>query len=478
VITHEFVVAANRLPVRADAEGQWHLSPGGLVSALSAVMADHDAVWIGWDGSMDDETEGAPPSRQGDMALRPIALTNKEFTDYYEGFANGTLWPLYHNGLLSTRFKRSWWSAYVSVNRRFAEEIIAAASPNGTVWIHDYHLQLVPAIVRKQRPDLRIGLFLHTPFPPSQLLMRLPWREEILEGLLAADLIGFQTPTDARNFLALAHRSDRAPETLFEDNTATIELDGRRMKVGSFPISIDVDRINQIANTPETTAAAANFRASLGDPAHLLLGVDRLDYTKGINARLKAFLELLREGTLEPESVAFVQVATPSRDDVRGYENTRAEIEQLVGEINGDYARLGRPVVHYLHQNLPFEELIPLYMAADVMVVTPFEDGMNLVAKEYVASRIDGSGVLVLSEFAGTAVELHDALLCNPFDIAGLKRLLLQAISMPPGEQSRRMDIMRLQVSNNTVYDWAKRFLDQLDTEPDLQSTTDGSARA
>lgn len=465
VVTHEFVVAANRLPVSTDSEGQWQLSPGGLATALSAVMANHDAIWIGWDGIVENGMEPAPPSRYGELALRPISLTDKEFADYYEGFANGTLWPLYHNGLLSTRFRRSWWSAYVSVNRRFAEEIVAAASPNATVWIHDYHLQLVPAVVRRKRPDLHIGVFMHTPFPPSQLLMRLPWREDLLEGLLAADLVGFQTPTDARNFLALAHRSDRAPETLFEDNTAIIEHHDRHTKVGSFPISIDVDQVTHTATTPHAAAAAADFRTSLGDPTHLLLGVDRLDYTKGINARLKAFRELLRDGTLDPESVAFVQVATPSRDDVRGYENTRTEIEQLVGEINGDYARLGHAVVHYLHQNLPFEELVPLYMAADVMVVTPFEDGMNLVAKEYVASRVDGSGVLVLSEFAGTAVELHDALLCNPFDIEGLKRVLLQAISMHPDEQSRRMGIMRRQVSDNTVHDWAERFLDQL--EPD-----------
>ncbi len=466
-MTHQFVIAANRLPVQADADGQWHLSPGGLVTALSAVMTGEDAIWIGWDGISDGDTVASPPSHHGEMMLRPIGLTTKEFTDYYEGFSNGTLWPLYHNGLLSTRFRRSWWSAYVSVNRHFADEIIAAAAPNGTVWIHDYHLQLVPAFVREQRSDLRIGLFLHTPFPPSQLLMRLPWREEILEGLLAADLIGFQTPTDARNFLALAHRSDRAPEMLFEDNTATIELEGRRMKVGSFPISIDFDHITEIASTPEIAAAAAEFRTGLGDPAQLLLGVDRLDYTKGINARLKAFRELLRDGTLDAESVAFVQVATPSRDDVRGYGTTRNEIEQLVGEINGDYASLGRPVVHYLHQSLPFDELVPLYLAADVMVVTPFEDGMNLVAKEFVASRIDGSGVLVLSEFAGTAVEMDDALLCNPFDIDGLKRILLQAISMHPDEQSRRMSLMRLQVSKNSVYDWANRFLGQLDDNRD-----------
>ena len=461
--THDLVIAANRLPIRRTDDGHWSLSPGGLVTAMTAVTAGRDAAWVGWDGTTDPDAGGTTPSRHGDMALRALSLEEQMFSDYYEGFANGTLWPLYHNGLLPTRFHRSWWNAYRAVNRRFADEIIATASPRATVWIHDYHLQLVPALIRSERPDLRLGVFLHTPFPPSQLLMRLPWRAQILDGLLAADVIGLQTPTDARNLLALAHRLDRAPEMTLDGTTADIPVDGRTVRVGAFPISIDVDRIERLTASPDAAAAAAEFRLGLGDPQHLFLGVDRLDYTKGIDARLKAFRELLRDGRLDPESVAFVQVATPSRDEVRGYGTTRSEIEQLVGEINGDYARLGRSVVHYLHQSLPFEELIPLYLAADVMVVTPFEDGMNLVAKEYVASRTDDSGSLVLSEFAGTAVELRDALLCNPFDTTGLKRILMKALSMSADEQRRRMAAMRRVVAEHTVHDWASSFLGELD---------------
>lgn len=464
-VTHDLVIAANRLPVRQNADGSWTLSPGGLVTAMSAVMTGRDGAWIGWDGARNQADDGSatPPMRHGDMTLRPVVLSNDDYTDYYEGFSNGTLWPLYHNGLLPTAFHRTWWAAYRRVNGQFAQAAIDTVAENGRLWIQDYHLQLMPALVRAARPDVRIGLFLHTPFPPSQLIMRLPWRGQIADGLLATDVIGFQTPTDARNFLALAHRSGRTAETMLDGTITELRVGDRRISVGSFPVSIDVDRVDAIARSSEAVAAAAAFREELGSPKHLFLGIDRLDYTKGINARLRAFREMLREGILDPETVAFVQVATPSRDDVRGYSSTRTEIEQLVGQINGDFARLGRPVMHYLHQSLPFEELVPLYLAADVMVVTPFEDGMNLVAKEYVASRTDDSGVLVLSEFAGTAVELNDALLCNPFDTEGLKRVLEQAVSMPAEEQRRRMEPMRRHLAANTVYDWAQRFLDQLD---------------
>ena len=461
---HDVVIAANRLPVRLDGEGGWALSPGGLVTAMTAVMEGRDAVWIGWDGGLaGEDEEDAPPARFGDMALRAVSLSETDYGDYYEGFSNGTLWPLYHNGLLSTRFRRSWWAAYRRVNEQFANAAIEATAPDGTLWIHDYHLQLVPAFVRAARPDIRIGLFLHTPFPPSQLLMRLPWREEITDGLLATDVIGFQTPTDARNFLALAHRMGRTDETMPVDPVTEIKVEGRRVAVGSFPISVDVDRIDRLVRDPATIAAAEAFRAELGSPKHLLLGVDRLDYTKGIDARLKAFRELLRDGAIDPDDVAFVQVATPSRDDVRGYSSTRTEIEQLVGAINGDFAQLGKPVLHYLHQNLPFEKLVELFVAADVMLVTPFEDGMNLVAKEYIACRTDGTGVLVLSEFAGTAVELHQALLCNPFDTAGTKRVIETALHLPVEEQRQRVRAMRAHLWSNTVHDWAEGFFRHLD---------------
>ncbi len=459
---HELVIAANRLPVRVDEQGSTVLSPGGLVSAMTAVMRGRDAAWIGWDGSTSPRSD-QPPFHHGEVTCRPIALSDAERAGYYDGFSNATLWPLYHSGLLPTTFRRSWWSAYRHVNRRFADEAIAALAPGATLWIHDYHLQLVPAFVREARPDVRIGFFLHTPFPSSQLVMRLPWRTDIARGLLGADVIGFQTATGARNFLTLAHRLLGIDETVLDNDHATIEVDRRRVRVGTHPISIDIEAVDGLARTDSARAAADAFRQQIGNPKTVLLGVDRLDYTKGIDARLKAFRELLKDEQLDPADVCFVQVATPSRDTVPGYEKIRTDIEQLVGEINGDYAPLGRPVVQYLHKTLPFEDLVPLFLAADVMLVTPFEDGMNLVAKEYVISRVDETGVLVLSEFAGTAEELPDALLCNPFDIAGLKRIIRRAIDVPVDEQRHRMRRMRHDVGRNDVHHWASGFLGELE---------------
>ncbi len=486
-VQHELVIAANRLPVRRTDDG-WALSPGGLVTAMAAVMEGDGGAWIGWDG----EAGGEPlaPFRHESITLLPFTLDEDEAADYYGGFANSTLWPLYHNALLPISFKRRWWNAYVRVNQKVADQCIEAIAPGGTLWVHDYHLQLVPQMVRAKRPDARIGFFLHTPFPPSQLVMRLPWRERITEGLLGADLIGFHTVTDAQNFATLAHRIlgfdgailaeghievqvplalDEAAASLGADDLAA-EVAGlgddpgptRTVAIEALPISIDVDRVEQAATDPAMVEAAARFRSELGDPDVVFLGVDRLDYTKGIDARLKAFRELLRDGVLDPERTAFVQVATPSRDDVPGYLEARHAVDQLVGSINGDYAQLGRPVVHYLHQTLPFDELLPLYLAADVMVVTPYEDGMNLVAKEFVACRLDDSGVLVLSEFAGTAAEFDEALLCNPFDTRGVKRALQRAVELDTSDGRRRMAALRRRLHDHTVHDWAAMFLERL----------------
>jgi trehalose 6-phosphate synthase len=460
-VQHDLVVAANRLPVRRQESGEWALSPGGLVTAMAAVMEDRNGGWIGWSGDRGAAAE--PAFAHGGMTLHPVALSDDEYENFYEGFSNATLWPLYHNGLLPTRFRRPWWTAYCEVNERFAEVAARTIARDGILWVHDYHLQLVPALVRAARPDVRIGFFLHTSFPPSQLIMRLPWRSEITEGLLAADVIGFQTVTDARNFLALASRVAGVPETLMDpDRTVAIEHDDRSVTVGVWPISIDVAKIETLAADAVAADAPREFRRTLGDPRHVILGVDRLDYTKGIGARLRAFRELLKDGELDPSEVVFVQVATPSRDNVPGYTDTRADIERLVGEINGDYASIGGPVVHYLHTTMPFNELVPMYLAADVMAVTPYQDGMNLVAKEFVASRIDDRGVLLLSEFAGASDELDDALSCNPFDIAGLKRCLHDALEVPPSEQAARMARMRDHVRHHDVDRWAQGFLGHL----------------
>jgi trehalose 6-phosphate synthase len=330
------------------------------------------------------------------------------------------------------------------------------------VWVHDYQLQLVPAMLRRLRPDLQIGFFLHIPFPPEELFLQLPWREALARGILGSDLVGFQTPDGADNFARLAvdlHLATR-------DRRSVLNYEGRQVRVKWFPIGIDDDRYDRAARDPAILAAARDLRASLGDPRVILLGVDRLDYTKGIDVRLRAFKELLADGRIDPAEVTMIQVAEPSRDEVNAYISLRARVEQLVGEINGDYGRVGFPVLHYIHQSQTFDDIIALYRAADVMVVTPFRDGMNLVSKEYVATRFDHTGVLVLSEFAGAAHQLRHALLVNPYDIAAVKNTILSAIAMGQDEARMRMRELRRAVKRNNAASWADAFLGALEPDP------------
>jgi trehalose 6-phosphate synthase len=454
----EFVVVANRLPVDLerlpDGTERWKGSPGGLVTALAPMLRGREGAWVGWPGVADAEAE---PFVDNGMQLHPVPLSAREVEDYYEGFSNGTLWPLYHDVVAPPAFHRHWWQAYVRVNQRFAEAVAEIAAPDATVWVQDYQLQLLPAALRELRPDLRIGFFLHIPFPPVELFQQLPWRGRILEGLLGADLVGFHTPGGARNFRWLASR--------FTDATAgpgrnELTYGDRTVRVGAFPISIDSGALDELSRSPQVQEKAKQIRADLGDPARVILGVDRLDYTKGINVRLRAFEELLLEG--RADDTTMIQIATPSRERVEHYQTMRNDIEQSVGRINGEHSRVGFPVLHYLHQSLPRDELVAFFLAADVMLVTPLRDGMNLVAKEYVACRSDGGGVLVLSEFAGAAIELKDSVLVNPHDTDGVKNALHAALTMEPTEARRRMKALRKQVLTHDVSFWARSFLDAL----------------
>ena len=410
---------------------------------------------MGWPGLADAEAE---PFEDDGLQLHPVTLSTDDVENYYEGFSNDTLWPLYHDVVAPPSYHRHWWQAYVQVNERFAAATAEVAAEGATVWVQDYQLQLVPGMLRELRPDLRIGFFLHIPFPPVELFIQLPWREQIVRGLLGADLIGFHTPGGARNFRQLSTRLAGATAAGHGD----VAFRGRTVKLGAFPISIDFQALDDMSRKPEVVARAAEIRHELGDPRHLLLGVDRLDYTKGIDVRLRAFEELLGEERVSADDTMFLQIATPSRERVEHYIRLRAEIEQTVGRINGDYSRIGRPPVHYLHQSLPRDELTAFYLAADVMLVTPLRDGMNLVAKEYIASRHDDAGVLVLSEFTGAARELTSALLVNPHDINGVKAAVVQALEMPRDEARRRMKTLRRHVKRHDVDRWARSFLDAL----------------
>jgi trehalose 6-phosphate synthase len=459
----DFVVVANRLPVDLergdDGSDNWKRSPGGLVTALEPMLRSRRGAWVGWPGLADAEAE---PFEEDGLQLHPVTLSADDVENFYEGFSNDTLWPLYHDVVAPPSYHRHWWQAYVRVNERFAAAAAEVAAQDATVWVQDYQLQLVPGLLRELRPDLRIGFFLHIPFPPAELFIQLPWREQIVKGVLGADLVGFHTPGGARNFRALATRVGRATAG---PGRGEVTVGDRVVKLGAFPISIDSRALDELSRRPDVVARAAEIRKELGDPRRMVLGVDRLDYTKGINVRLRAFEELLHDGTIGDDTV-FLQIATPSRERVEHYIRLRAEIEQTVGRINGDHASIGHPPVHYLHQSMPREELTAFYLAADVMLVTPLRDGMNLVAKEYVACRHDDGGVLVLSEFTGAALELTSALLVNPHDTNGVKSAVARALEMPRDEARKRMKALRRQVLRHDVDLWARTFLDALGLPP------------
>ena len=453
-----FVIVANRLPVDEEttpAGRVWRRSPGGLVTALYPVVAARGGTWVGWAGGV-----GAAPKpfALDGIHLHPIALSADDVALYYEGQSNATIWPLYHDAVEPPVFHRHWRNAYREVNQRFAAAAAEVAADGATVWVHDYQLQLVPAMLRELRPDLRIGFFLHIPFPPIELFMQMPLRAELLRGLLGADLVGFQEKLAAQNFVRLARHL-----LGFRYSGSSIQVNERTTRAAAFPISIDAREMAELAGSPDVQARAKQVRAELGNPKTVILGVDRLDYTKGIELRLEAFRELLEEGTLSVPDVVLVQVATPSRERVEHYEALRMRVEREVGRINGDFGRVGVPAVHYLRQSYDRSELAALYCAADVMAVTPLRDGMNLVAKEYVAARTDLGGALVLSEFAGAASELRYAFLCNPHDPDAVKDALMRAIDVDPADGRRRMRLMQRHLRSHDVSRWAQSFLAALD---------------
>ncbi|WP_456825387.1 alpha,alpha-trehalose-phosphate synthase (UDP-forming) [Cellulomonas sp. P5_E12] len=464
---YDFVVVANRLPVDVslddDGEPTWTRSPGGLVTALAPVMASTSGAWVGWGGSPDLELD---PFDVDGTELIPVTLTEDDLEQFYEGFSNDTLWPLYHDVIEPPAYHRQWWESYQRVNQRFAEATAAQAAKGATVWVHDYQLQLVPKMLRELRPDLRIGYFHHIPFPPLELFAQLPWRVQVVEGLLGADLVGFQRAGDAANFVRVVRR---LTDLTTRGQMVTLSKHGepgRHVRAAAFPISIDSHAFDELARTDAVQERAQKIRRELGDPEYLLLGVDRLDYTKGIRHRIKAYGELLEEERLSPQSTTLVQVASPSRENVGAYQTLRDEVELLVGRINGDHGQVGHAPVQYLHQSFPMEEMAALYLAADVMLVTALRDGMNLVAKEYVAARSDDRGALVLSEFTGAADELTGAVLVNPHDIEGMKDAITYAVHMDARESRKRMRRLRRRVLGHDVVAWSEDFLAALNSVP------------
>lgn len=448
------IMIANRLPVNRVSKGgrwEWESSAGGLVTAVTPVLKNTKGAWVGWNGTAGSKTA---PFRYNQIDIQPVALSRKEIEGFYSGMSNKTLWPLYHDAIRTPEFHRKWWRPYCAVNHRFAKTASGIARKGDTVWVHDYHLQLVPGILRAMRPDLRIGFFLHIPFPPEELFEWLPWREDILKGLLGADLVGFQTVNTARNFVRLAKQYTSAYGT-----NQSLRYQGREVRVGAFPISIDTSWWEDQAKLAETARRCEDIRRRLGRQRKLFLAIDRLDYTKGIGERLKAFEELISSGKLDVDRCVLVQIAVPSREGLADYSELRTQVEHLVGRVNGRFSEPGRVAVHYFRRNVTREDLVAYYRAADVMLVTPLRDGMNLVAKEYVACRVENDGVLVLSQFTGSARELTRALIVNPRDTDQMMATILRASEMGRGEATGRMSVLRSRVRRQDVHEWARSFL-------------------
>ncbi len=447
------VAVANRLPVQRGADG-WELSPGGLVTALRPVMATHEGAWVGWDGG----TRGIPAALPGlGVRLLPITLSALQVRRYYHGFANATLWPLLHDAIEKPRFERTWWQAYREVNATFADRAVAALGeqPGALAWVHDYHLMLVPRLVRERRPQQPLGFFLHVPWPPVDIYARLPWRDDILSGLLGADVISFHTDGYRANFLQACARLLAGSGTELRGDSI-IMPDGRVVTTTTAPISIDAADFARHATDPATDRDVAALSEQFAGRT-LLLGVDRLDYTKGITERLLA-VEMLLERRAELRSgLAFLQIAVPSRDDVREYRQLRATVEQNIGRINGRFTEPGHDVpVHYLYRGLSQQQLAAYYAVADVLLVTPLIDGMNLVAKEYVTVQQarGGTGTLVLSEFTGASGELSQAVRCNPFDVEGLSYRIEQALRLPEETRREALAAMAGHVRTHDVHRW------------------------
>ncbi|HEX6900297.1 MAG TPA: trehalose-6-phosphate synthase [Thermoanaerobaculia bacterium] len=465
-LSQRLVVVSNRLPIVLEKkDGGWGLKPGsgGLVSALAPVLSHRGGVWVGWPG-MPLERGGAWEKvlesgyRERGYDLIPVLLSDEEVKGFYEGFSNAILWPLFHDLLGQCNFDPSFWYAYLTVNERFADCVLRQSRDGDFVWVQDYQLIHVAEFIRRKNERLKIGFFLHIPFPPLDILLKLPWRGQILKALLAYDLIGLQTPRDTRNFLTCLQ--NLVPEVEIDESgpVAEIHLGPRIVRVGSFPIGIDFRAYEEAALAEDVAARMVELRNRIG-PAGIILGVDRLDYTKGLLERLKAYRNALQRHRELREKVLLFQVVVPSREGVPEYQVLKAEIERLVGEINGEFSIAGWVPVHYHYKSLAKRDLFSLYRMARICFVTSIKDGMNLVAKEFCACQVDGCGVLVLSEFAGAAAQLQDgALLVNPHDIEGMADALKTAFGMDQGERRRRMETMREISREQDIFWWVDYY--------------------
>ncbi len=469
-MTHydKIILVSNRLPVHIEPTGDesWEVLPasGGLVTALSPLMKRRHGTWIGWAGCADHVPADrllADFSRDHDYEVRAVPLREAQIQKYYRGFSNQSIWPLFHDMLGYASFDTANWEQYVDVNSVFAETVREQLWGNSFVWIHDYQLLLVGRALRDRGVDQTLNFFLHIPFPSRDLFARMPWKVDLLEAMLAYDHIGFQTQKDLANFIQCVKVF--VPEVTVRGRAGRgiARFGGREVRLGEYPISIDFDEFNQGATQPGAAEAAWYIRENMKAP-FLMLGLDRLDYTKGIPDRFLALERALEKYPDLQEKISLVQVVVPSRLNVPEYAGLKEELDALAGRINGRFSRHGWLPIYYVFNSLDRTQLLGHYRACDVALITPLRDGMNLVAKEYVASSVDGQGVLILSEFAGAAQQLHrGGLLVNPYDREATADAIYQAYTMEPEEKRRRMRRLRAEVRRNNVHKWVGRFLSE-----------------
>jgi len=463
------IIVSNRLPVKiTQTDGEYQLSPseGGLATGLGSIYKQDNNVWIGWPGLevTDEHDEDTITQKLKSISLLPVFLTQQEISEYYEGFSNEVLWPVFHYYASTyASYKQSNWDFYKQVNQKFCDAILEITRAGDTIWIHDYQLLLLPALVRQAMPDVSIGFFLHIPFPSHEMFRLIPWRSELLEGMLGADLLGFHTFDDVRHFLSTVTRI--LPVT---SSANIITANDRSIVVESFPMGIDDKKYGGLPTTPEVIEQVKQIKETFKD-TKLILSIDRLDYSKGILQRLEGFELMLK---LHPEYIGKINlymIVVPSRDTVPQYMHLHDQIDKKAGSINALYRTMDWSPVHYYYRSFPVETLSALYSSADVCLVTPMRDGMNLVSKEYVASRVNNDGVLILSEMAGASKELIDAIIVNPNNIGEICRAIIQAIQMPLAEQQERMMQMRQNVSKFNIAHWVKIFMERLKEVKQLQ---------
>ncbi|SEW46622.1 trehalose 6-phosphate synthase /trehalose 6-phosphatase [Chitinophaga sp. YR573] len=463
------IIVSNRLPVKiTEKEGEYLLNPseGGLATGLGSIYREGYNIWIGWPG-IDVHEDAQPRIREqlGEMNLMPVYLTQEEIINYYEGFSNEVLWPVFHYMSVYARYEQIYWDFYFQVNIKFRDAILQVAEPGDVIWIHDYQLLLLPGMVRGSLPDVAIGYFQHIPFPSFELFRLIPWRAEILEGMLGADLLGFHTFDDSHHFLNAVTR------LLPVNATSNVVLVNDRAVVAeTFPMGIDNDKFEILSSDPEVLRQLDSLRENF-QHTHMVLSIDRLDYSKGIIQRLEAFELFLQLYPEYVEKVVLYMIVVPSRDTVPQYKELKETIDRIVGGVNARFRTMNWHPVNYFYRSFPVETLSALYNFADVGLVTPMRDGMNLVSKEYIASRINNTGVLILSEMAGASKELIDALIVNPNNIGAIARALHEGLNMPEEEQARRMKPMRQVVSKFNISHWVKLFMTRLQEVKQMQQS-------